>query len=119
MKRMNLILVALLMVVTVNAAPRSLHDGMKTMKQLLRSIASQVSNPGVNNQTATLADEFVQVTTDTKAFLPRHISADQAVRYRAMMDRTADLGRQLAAALRSNDNRKAAALVDDLNDSKR
>lgn len=127
MKTLNLFL-ALTLVGAVSqaaVAPRNLGDAMKMMNEKLRSIAAQMGNPGMNAQSAVLADEFVEATTAAKAFLPETVTsapaADQPVktaRYNELMDKAIDQGKKLAQAFRDNDNRTAGVLVNDLKNSR-
>lgn len=106
-------------------APRSLGDAMKMMNEKLRSIVAQMANPGMNAQSAVLADEFVEASVAAKAFLPDTIAAAPAAeqptktaRYNELMDQSIEQGKKLAEAFRNNDNAQATTLINDLKNSR-
>ena len=101
--------------------PASLGKTMKAMSANLKTITSQATDAQSNQNSAILADEFVALTLHAKDFTPDTIQeapADQQpelqAHYKKMLDETAELGRQLAAAFRAGDNTKAAALLNQL-----
>lgn len=103
------------------ALPATLGKTMKAMSANLKTITAQATDTQKNENSAVLADEFVQLTLHAKDFTPEMISsapADQQpemeVHYDKMLDQTAELGRQLAASFRANDNAKASSLLNQL-----
>lgn len=109
-----------------SALPSTLARTMKAMSNDLKTITTQGSNPQMNSNSATLADEFVQLVVHAKDFTPDSISslsgdkqAAAKAEYDKALDQTADLGRQLASAFRANNNAHAAALLNQLVQAKK
>ncbi|MCB9073636.1 MAG: hypothetical protein H6623_08435 [Bdellovibrionaceae bacterium] len=106
---------------TTQALPTTLKGTMKAMSANLKTISVQVKTPPIKPTSADLADQFVELTLHSKTFTPKSISslpknqqADATSLYNQMLDHTADLGAQLAVALRANDAAKAADLLKQL-----
>lgn len=109
-----------------SALPSSLGRTMKAMSNDLKTITTQGHNSQLNSNSATLADDFVQLVLHSKAFTPDSISslpgdkkALAKAEYDKALDQTADLGRQLASAFRANDNALAATLLNQLVQAKK
>ncbi len=103
------------------AGPKDLSEAMKAMSGNLKAISEQIQNKAMNAQSAVLADQFVTAVGQSRAFFPKSIDGlagkDQAAAkelYLKMIDQTADLGKQLAASFRANDNVKAVDLLNQL-----
>jgi hypothetical protein len=108
------------------ALPTTLKATMKAMASDLKTIAAQVTNPQANENSASLADDFVKMVTHAKDFTPDMISslpADQQAAEEAKFDKQLDdvaaLGTQMAAALRANDNAKASNILNQLVQAKK
>lgn len=106
--------------------PKDLEGAMKAMSSNLKAISEQAQNPALNAQSAVLADQFVTAITQGRAFFPKSITGladkDQPAAkelYLKMMDQTAELGKQLAASFRANDNVKAVDLLNQLVSAKK
>lgn len=126
----NILFVAALSLACFSASAQvaadSLASTMKLMSSKLKAISAQVNNPQMNAQSAVLADEFVAATLNSKQFVPDSIASlpakDQPARralYDQMLDATAALGKDLATALRANDNAKATAALNQLVQAKK
>lgn len=109
-----------------SALPSTLARTMKAMSNDLKTITTQGNNSQMNSNSATLADEFVQLVLHSKDFTPDSISSLSAdkqaaakAEYDKALDQTADLGRQLASAFRANNNTLAAALLNQLVQAKK
>jgi hypothetical protein len=103
------------------ALPSTLASTMKAMSRNLKTVVAQAKDPQMNASSADLADQFVQLTLHGKDFVPDSIAslpADQQpaakAEYEKVLDQAADLGRQLAAAFRSNDSALVANLLNQL-----
>jgi len=108
------------------ALPSKLSSTMKAMSTDLKTISSQVSNSQMNEKSALLADDFVKMVTHAKDFTPDSIASlpdsqktDAKNQYEKMLDQAADLGRQLAAAFRANNNAQATAILNQLAQTKK
>lgn len=108
------------------ALPKTLGQTMKAMSGHLKTIAAHIDDQAANANSAVLSDEFVQLTIHSKSFKPdsiQQLPAEQQAAAKAEYDReldmTADLGTQLAAAFRANDNALSATLLDRLSDAKK
>ncbi|MGZ3791430.1 MAG: hypothetical protein ACXVCP_03715 [Bdellovibrio sp.] len=100
------------------ALPATLPATMSAMSKCMKTVAAQANDPKMNANSADLVDQFITLTLHSKEFVPKNISAlpadQQAVskaEYFKMLDKTADLGHQLAVALRANDNATAVTLL--------
>ncbi len=103
------------------AGPKDLGDAMKAMSGNLKAISEQGQNKAMNAQSAVLADQFVVAVGQARTFIPKSIGGlagkDQAAAkelYLKMIDQTVELGKQLAASFRANDNAKAVNLLNQL-----
>ena len=107
------------------ALPVSLAKTMKAMSTDLKTVSAQVGDAQANANSALLADQFVTLVLHAKDFVPDSIASlpanQQAAAteiYDKMLDQTADLGKQLAAAFRANDNALAQSLLSQLSKAK-
>lgn len=112
--------------IDASALPTTLARTMKAMSNDLKAITTQGNNAQMNSNSATMADEFVQLVLHSKEFTPdsvRSLPASQRAaakaEYDKALDQTADLGRQLADAFRANNNTLAAALLNQLVQAKK
>lgn len=110
----------------IDTSPTTLAATMKAMSSALKTVSAQATDSHKNSDSAILADQFVQLTLNSKKFTPDTISGlpaneqmAQKAQYDQMIDQTADLGKQLAEAFRNNDNTKAADLLNQLLKSKK
>lgn len=108
------------------ALPETLALTMRGMSTGLKAITAQAANIQSNEASAALADQFVVLALHAKNFVPQVVAslpveqqAAAIIQYNALMDQTATLGQQLAAAFRVNDNATAAAILKQLNQTKR
>lgn len=108
------------------AAPKDLGDVMKVMSTNLKAITAQAQDQTLNAQSAVLADQLVAATIQARTFIPKSISGladkDQPAakeQYLKMIDQAAELGKQLAASFRANDNVKAVDLLNQLVSAKK
>lgn len=106
--------------------PKSLGLTMKAMSGNLKIIAAHVDDQKANANAAVLSDEFVQLTLHAKTFtadsikeLPVEQQPAAKAEYDRELDMTADLGKQLADAFRTNNNELATTLLDRLSNAKK
>lgn len=106
--------------------PTPLAQAMRVMAGNLKTISEQVQNKAMNAQSAVLADQFVAAITKARTFFPKSIEglagqdqADAKALYLKMIDQTTDLGQQLAASLRANDNAKAVDILNQIVSAKK
>lgn len=104
----------------------SLGSSMKAMSVSLRKIAAQVSDATQNAASEQLALDFVKNVETSKAFTPNSIKDLPAGQqdgkkqeYIKMLDDTAQLGKDLAAAFHNNDNKLATDILGKLSTSKK
>jgi hypothetical protein len=106
--------------------PMSLASVMKTMNNKLKTIASQAKQPAMNAQSAALADEVATNAVASKTYVPGTVSSLPAsqqaaakAEYDKMLDETARLSQELAAAFRANNNALAGKILVALNQNKK
>jgi hypothetical protein len=106
--------------------PMSLASVMKTMNNKLKTIASQAKQPAMNAQSAALADDVATNSIASKTYVPGTVSnlpasqqAAAKAEYDKMLDETARLSQELAAAFRANNNALAGKILVALNQNKK
>lgn len=104
----------------------SLGSAMKLMSASLRKVAAQAADVNKNANSEELALEFIKNTELSKTFVPstiKQLPADQQdakkQQYLKMLDDTAQLGRDLAAAFHNNDNKLANDILAKLSAAKK
>lgn len=103
------------------ALPVSLKDTMKGMSERLKKITAQAADAAHNSESQKLAEEFVELSIHAKTFIPKKVEALPAAdrtpaldKYVLAINQSTDLGQQLAAAFKVNDNTKATDLLNQL-----
>jgi len=106
--------------------PTSLKLTMKAMGQDMKTVAAQITNKNLNTSSATLTDQFVILVKHAETYTPDSISSLPADQQPAAKDQfvkalehVADLGNQISAALKANDNAQASRLLNDLLQAKK
>lgn len=108
------------------ALPATLKDNMKSMADKLKTIAAQSADPGQNEDSAKVSDDFVALVENAKTFVPPKVEKlpaneqpAQIQEYNRNLDIVIDLGKQMAAAFRANNNAKAQSILSQLADAKK
>jgi hypothetical protein len=110
--------------IQTTALPSSLHDTMKAMSRAMKSI--EVDDASKAKANAEASDLIAALSIHSKSFVPDAIqempAADRAAgmaQYKKMMDQAAATAKEMAAAFRKGDLKKAAALYEQLNAEKK
>ncbi|MFZ3231500.1 MAG: hypothetical protein WA160_14935 [Pseudobdellovibrio sp.] len=104
----------------------SLASTMKAMSNGLKAVSAQSANTQMNENSAILVDQFILSALHAKDFIADSIAslpADQQqaakAQYDKLLDDSAELGRQLAAAFRANNNSLATLILNQLVQNKK
>lgn len=100
------------------ATPSTLAAVMKSMKTTLKKLTPQVNNPQANPDSLKLAQELLNMTENSKKFVPDTISSlpkdqqqVQLDKYLKLIDELVQMEKDLVLAFQNNDNLKAADIV--------